>query len=151
MNKNMELIEKEIIRLKALKHKSESEMTPEELMTFKLMGNFPNCISMPFFSPLGEKLDNSIGILLFSKERHIGLETIDKFRISTVWLGTDHSFKKWFPETNDDLPIIFETMIFYDSDEKNPFEDYQERYSTIEQAEEGHAKAVEMVKKYVKG
>lgn len=57
-------------------------------------------------------------------------------RVSTVFLGLDHSFMS-------KTPLLFETMIF-GGDES---EEYQERYSTWKQAEEGHQKAVDMVKK----
>lgn len=65
---------------------------------------------------------------------------IDRFEnpdilISIVFLGVNHCF-------NNDEPILFETMVF-----GGKFNDYQERYSTWEQAEEGHLKALEMVLK----
>lgn len=53
--------------------------------------------------------------------------------ISTVWLGIDHRFG--FGE----LPVIFETMIF-------PESDYQERYATEAAALAGHDQAVEHVR-----
>lgn len=57
--------------------------------------------------------------------------------VSTVWLGLDHNFC-------DGPPLIFETMIFcygnYEHDE------YQERYSTEEEAIEGHKAAVQFAK-----
>lgn len=54
--------------------------------------------------------------------------------ISTVFLGIDHSF------LSDSDPILFETMIF-----GGEFDGYQERYSTWEQAEEGHKKLIELI------
>lgn len=54
--------------------------------------------------------------------------------VSTVWLGLNHQFDE------DGPPLIFETMV------KNPsgeFEDYQERYSTEEEAMNGHKAAIE--------
>ena len=51
-------------------------------------------------------------------------------RVSTVFLGLDHSF-------GGGKPILFETMIF-----GGKYNDYQERYSTWEEAEVGHKKAV---------
>ena len=52
--------------------------------------------------------------------------------VSTVWLGLDHSF-------GGGAPLIFETMICAPSGE---WLDYQERYSTKAEAEEGHKRAV---------
>lgn len=51
-------------------------------------------------------------------------------RVSTVFLGIDHNFH------GQGAPILFETMIF-----GGPHNDYQERYSTWEEAEAGHAVA----------
>lgn len=56
--------------------------------------------------------------------------------ISTVWLGTDHSF-------GDGEPLFFETMVF---PKKGDFNDIDlQRYTTLEEAEKGHE---EVVKKY---
>ncbi len=54
--------------------------------------------------------------------------------ISTVFLGLNHN---WAEGT----PILFETMIF-----GGEHANYQERYSTWEEAEIGHQKAVNLVK-----
>ena len=60
------------------------------------------------------------------------------WRVSTVWLGLDHSFS-----FSDEpvVPIIFETMIFTKGEPESP-DEYQVRYSTEEQAIEGHERAV---------
>jgi len=50
--------------------------------------------------------------------------------VSTVWLGLDHNYSPAGP------PLIFETMIF-----GGEHDQYQERYSTKEEAIEGHKKA----------
>ncbi len=47
-------------------------------------------------------------------------------RVSTVWLGLDHQF-------GDGPPLIFETMIF-----GGPHDQAQWRYSTKQEAKEGH-------------
>lgn len=57
--------------------------------------------------------------------------------ISTVFLAMDHRF-------GDGPPLLFETMIFggeHDGD--------QWRYSTWDEAEAGHKRAVELVKKSI--
>lgn len=77
----------------------------------------------------------------FSK--HVAEDFINKWRISTIWLGLNHSH---FSNSN---PIIFETMIFKEDEEmpdNEDFQHYQKRYSTLEEAEEGHKRACEFVK-----
>lgn len=54
-------------------------------------------------------------------------------RVSTVFLGVDHNF---LPGGE---PLIFETMIFGGAHDQ-----YQDRYSTREEALAGHAKAVKI-------
>ena len=54
--------------------------------------------------------------------------------ISTVWLGINHQF-------GHGPPLIFETMIFGGDLNESCW-----RYSTEEEAREGHEKAVELVK-----
>ncbi len=51
-------------------------------------------------------------------------------RVSTVFLGLDHSF-------GSGPPLLFETMIF-----GGPEDGYCDRYTTWAEAEVGHAKAV---------
>lgn len=66
-------------------------------------------------------------------DRHVNkTDVTDEIKVSTVFLGIDHSF-------GGGVPILFETMIF--GGEHN---DYQERYATYEEAEDGHAIAVDM-------
>jgi hypothetical protein len=52
--------------------------------------------------------------------------------VSTVFLGLDH---RW--HTMDGPPILFETMIF-----GGDHDEFQNRYSTWEEAEKGHEEAV---------
>lgn len=58
----------------------------------------------------------------------------EEARVSTVFLGLDHSF-------SDGPPLVFETMVFGGS-----FNDEMDRYSTWEEAEAGHARMVERVR-----
>ena len=78
----------------------------------------------------------------FSYENRFGLKTkVEKYTVSTVDLGINHQFEENLP------PLWYETMIFNWEDENdNFFEDYQERYTTEEQAIEGHKKAIKYVK-----
>lgn len=67
--------------------------------------------------------------------RHVAKDEIGNVKISTVFLGLDHNY------ISGSYPVLFETMIF-----GGEHDSYQERYSTWEEAEEGHKKAVELVK-----
>ena len=67
-------------------------------------------------------------------DRHVANTAIGDVRVSTVFLGLDHSF-------GHGEPLLFETMIF--GGEHN---DYQTRCSTWEQAEAQHAEAVALVR-----
>lgn len=69
--------------------------------------------------------------------RHVGDETINEYRISTIFIGLCHNFDLF-----SGIPIVFETMVF----EGEKSDVYMERYSTWQEAEEGHKRAVEWVK-----
>jgi hypothetical protein len=60
--------------------------------------------------------------------RQVAQEERDGVRVSTVFLGLDHRF------SGDGPPILFETMIFGGRHDQD-----QDRYSTWEEAEAGHA------------
>jgi hypothetical protein len=72
-----------------------------------------------------------------SRDKHVGDEFVDKYRVSTVFLGLDHRFGGEGP------PLIWETMVF----SPGGSDDYCERYATYEEALAGHHKAIEWVKK----
>jgi hypothetical protein len=65
--------------------------------------------------------------------RTVALTMVGKVRVSTVFLGIDHSFG------SGRGPLLFETMIF-----GGKHDQYQERYVTWEEAEAGHAEAVKL-------
>jgi|SRR3954469_11582606 hypothetical protein len=67
-------------------------------------------------------------------QRRVAADEIGDARVSTVFLGLDHGY-------GDGPPLIFETMIF-----GGQHDAYQERYSTWQEAEAGHKRAVVMVK-----
>lgn len=69
-------------------------------------------------------------------DRHVAKETIEGFRVSTVFLGLNHNFSG-----NGD-PLLFETMVF----SPNGRSIDMKRYFTWEEAEEGHKKIVETIK-----
>jgi len=62
-----------------------------------------------------------------------------KVFVSTIFLGIDHNF-------GGGKPLVFETMIFGGKHDL-----YQERYSTYEEAIEGHKRAVLLAKGKIKG
>jgi len=67
-------------------------------------------------------------------KRHVADEMIGNSRISTVFLGIDHSF-------GGSTPILFETMVFGGS-----FDQLQDRCSTWDEAEQMHLRTVELVR-----
>lgn len=71
---------------------------------------------------------------MFEGNRHVADETIGGARVSTVFLGLDHSFC-------GGRPLLFETMVF-----GGALDQEQERCSTWDEAEKMHAAMVERVK-----
>ena len=63
-------------------------------------------------------------------KRRVGEDTIGDARVSTVFLALNHSFGRG-------APVLWETMIFGGTHNQ-----YQERYSTYDEAVTGHAKAL---------
>ena len=65
---------------------------------------------------------------------HVNRTKTDKYTVSTVFLGIDHSFGR------DGPPIVFETMVFKygDWDSGDLQENDIDRYATIEDARAGH-------------
>lgn len=70
-------------------------------------------------------------------ERRVARDEFDGFTVSTVFLGLDRS-------AGMGRPVLFETMIFTETDHE--LAGYAHRYSTWEEAEAGHARAVEMAR-----
>lgn len=100
-------------------------------------------------NPWYDKQGNSIDVLKVAELKkqedywRIAEDVIGKHWISTVWLGIDHSFE-------GKKPVIFETMVF-ESGEKdncgNPKDYLTQRYYTEEEAKQGHADIVKIIKK----
>lgn len=67
------------------------------------------------------------------KNRVVEKSQFGDVKVSTVFLGLDHSF-------GGGEPLLFETMIF-----GGEHDQYQDRYSTWDEAAEGHKKACELV------
>ena len=78
---------------------------------------------------------------LFNPEyARVAEDTVHGFWVSTVWLGVDHGW------SGDGKPIIFETMVFPG---RNDLSDIcMERYSTEEEAIEGHKRMCKMVRSF---
>jgi hypothetical protein len=69
--------------------------------------------------------------------RKVAKTQIGSRLVSTIFLGIDHRFLGNGP------PLLFETMIFG----PDRSDDYQERCSTWQEAEEQHARAIEELKR----
>jgi hypothetical protein len=65
--------------------------------------------------------------------RKVAITEIGDVRVSTVFLGMNHNW-------GDGPPLLFETMVF-----GGKLDQEQERYSTWDEAERGHAATVERV------
>ena len=63
-------------------------------------------------------------------DRNVANHTVDDILVSTVFLGVNHNY-------GDGPPLVFETMVF-----GGPHDGYCERYSTWEEAEEGHRRTL---------
>ena len=70
---------------------------------------------------------------LESADRHVRDTFRDDVRVSTVFLGLDHSY-------GHGPPLLFETMVFV-----NGVSETCDRYSTWAEAEEGHARQVDAI------
>lgn len=154
MNQNMQLIENEIKRLQRLLHQDVKTLTDEELLDLHFIRN-SGTVSLRYYSPLGRPIDFGIGATAREKcNPHVNETTVSEFYISTVWIGHDMSMRKYFLKEGEKItPIIFETMIFKESqsgENMSGLDLYQERYSTIEEAEAGHELAVQLTKEWVK-
>lgn len=73
---------------------------------------------------------------LRSPLKHVGDETIDGQRVSTVFLHMDHNMM-----FEDKRPVLFETMIF-----GGQYDEEMWRYCTWEEAKAGHDKVVHCLK-----
>lgn len=77
----------------------------------------------------------------------VGLTEVGPYVVSTVWIGLDHSFGRG-------PPVIFETMVFTKSawEADRSEEDHEllveidgRRYSTLQEAQEGHEETILLV------
>lgn len=87
-------------------------------------------------TPVGTQNLEAWALLQASQgEKHVGwdFDNEKSITVSTVFLGIDHNYGPEGP------PILFETMIF-----GGPHNNYQRRYCTWDEAEQGHAQACEL-------
>lgn len=73
------------------------------------------------------------------KSFHVADTTIKNIRVSTVFLGIDTALLT--PKAKN-APAVFETMVFKENNENETY-----RYATWEDAEKGHHKIVNKIKK----
>lgn len=74
------------------------------------------------------------------QNRRIAKDEIGGILVSTVFLGVDHGMDR-------DIPVLFETMLFPGENNWEELEGYTRRYSSIDEAEEGHEEIVESLEK----
>lgn len=74
--------------------------------------------------------------------KRIATTHVGRWWISTVWMGLDHGFSGFLPG-QPHIPMIFETMVF---DRDSAVVEWEmRRYSTEEQARQGHEEMVQLV------
>jgi hypothetical protein len=67
-------------------------------------------------------------------DRHVALDTVGGYHVSTVFLGLDHNL------FGDGPPLLFETMVFHLAGGGEDLD--MERYTTWDEAVAGHARIV---------
>lgn len=111
----------------------------EKLRNHGLRESSGRCCDSALYSRY--RWSDSIGSLdtwgeVFGKaSRNLRWDDVDGVTVSTVFLGLDHNFGWEGP------PILWETMIF-----GGEHDQYQERYSSADEAEIGHERALALVK-----
>lgn len=74
-----------------------------------------------------------------SEDRRVAFTDMGPCNVSTVFLGLDHSF-------GFGPPLLFETMVFFSAD-MDEVDEMMERYSTWDEAEAGHNKMVDELRR----
>ncbi len=87
---------------------------------------------LPYYDRQGNEISNDEWMKLFEDKEYkiVKQTTIHNNKVSTVWLGTDHSFG-----SGDDEIVIFETLVFGDG----MWDDYGRRWVTEADALLGHS------------
>lgn len=86
--------------------------------------------------PYPVTIEEAIKLYEHPELKQTAYDEIDGVRISTVFLGMDHS---WSNKPGHE-PVLWETMIF-----GGEYDQYQERYTSHHDALEGHQKALQLV------
>ena len=88
-------------------------------------------INLPYYNRQGEEITNDEWMKLFTDKKYkiVKQTNVHGNKVSTVWLGTDHSFGG-----SDDI-VIFETLVFGDG----MWDDYGRRWTTEDHALLGHS------------
>ncbi len=91
---------------------------------------------LPYYNRQGKNITNDEWMKLFqNKDYKIVKQTnIHGNKVSTVWLGTDHSF-------GAGEIVIFETMVFGDGQ----WDDYTRRWATEKEALNGHSVICDLI------
>lgn len=105
---------------------------------YKLIGRLPVPV------PVEElELDWGANGAFDIENRRVAETKIGPLRVSTVFLAMNHN---WSMDP-DSPPILFETMVFGAHAEGEYAESYCDRYSTWDEAEKGHERAVEYARR----
>lgn len=93
--------------------------------------------------PYKVSLEESYKIYQDSAMKVVQQDTLPNGKfVSTVFLGMDHS---WEDKNNPDYkPVLWETMIF--PNDESGADEYMERYTSYEDAVEGHQRALKIAK-----
>jgi hypothetical protein len=92
-----------------------------------------------YYDRTGRPVSQDEGLALFDSDRAVAKTQVGDYLVSTVHLVIDHNYM-------DGPPLIFETMVFKGA---SALDKYVARYSTEQQASEGHANVVGMVRALV--
>jgi hypothetical protein len=87
-----------------------------------------------FYDRDGNPMELEEWSLAFGFGNALDKTSVGDVTVSTIWLGIDHGFGR------TERPLIFETMVF-----GGGLDDYQWRWSTVAEAQEGHNRVVQMV------
>jgi hypothetical protein len=89
-----------------------------------------------YYDRAGDPVSQTEGLALFGSDRAVAKTQVGDYLVSTVHLVINHNYM-------DGPPLIFETMVFKGG---SAMDEYVERYSTEQQASEGHENIVGMVR-----
>jgi len=121
------------------------DFSEEQIRQFRLKNEFLlDENNVPY--PCEDLLNWGMGMeeLRISGQFRVAEELVNDIWISTVFLGINHSMGSI--TGRDDTPVLFETMVFDQSNKDRGYDIDMDRYCTWAEAEKGHKAIVEMVK-----